>query len=227
MNAITLRLLALVLTAGFVLTLGGCAENRLKQERSALYQQNQELQSELNRARSALESSEADRNALAQENGELRMSVEDLRTKQAAAPAPAAGVARSNTGFDAVEGVETIRGASSITVRIPGDVLFDSGKITLRSAAQNTLKQVAGVLNREYGSNTIRVEGYTDTDPIKKSNWADNLELSLERSAAVHRYLEKNGVSKSRMYAAGFGDTRPRDTKARSRRVEIVVLLSE
>jgi chemotaxis protein MotB len=109
-------------------------------------------------------------------------------------------------------------------VRVPGDVLFSPGKIELKSTAKRTLDQIAQAIRGNHAGKMIRVEGYTDTDPIRKSPWTDNLELSLQRSAAVARYLQSKGVDGKRMYASGFGENKPRSSKANSRRVEIVVL---
>ncbi len=198
-----------------MLLLTGCKSNRLQMERDALWVQNQELQDELSRARSALDMAESDRASLVAENDQLR--AEMSRRGEGVG-------ARANSGFMDIAGVETFTDAGGIHVRVPGDVLFSPGKVTLRSEAKETLDQIIGVIKREYGGQVIRVEGYTDTDPIRKSKWKDNLELSLQRAAAVHRYLQSKGISADQMYAAGFGETRPRETKAKSRRVEIVVV---
>src|SRR5690606_7587637 len=102
----------------------------------------------------------------------------------------------ANSGFSSIEGVEVARSASGreIAVRVPGDVLFAAGKVELRSEAKKTLTEIASVIKREYSGKRIRVEGYTDTDPIKRSGWKDNLQLSAERAAAVHRHLQEQGV---------------------------------
>lgn len=192
--------------------LGGCQSNRLKEERNALFQQNQELQAELEAKRAALDAAENERAALANQ-------VAQLQAQLAQRPQPA-----GRTGFEGIEGIEAEREAGGIAVRVPGDVLFPSGRAELRSASQKTLDQIAAVIKSQYPGNTIRIEGYTDTDPIRKSKWADNLELSLQRAAAVHRYLQKKGLDPKQMYAAGFGQWHPRETKQKSRRVEIFVV---
>lgn len=190
----------LVLTGAVVLTvLTGCQGN-LKNENAALRAQNNELQAELDRARAALDLAEAARGDVV---------IQDTRS-----------------GFEGIEGVDVIQGAGTITVRVPGDVLFAPGKVDLRSGAKQTLQEISSVINREYPAQVIRVEGHTDTDPIKKSGWKDNLQLSSERSQAVFRFLREQGVS-NEMYAAGFGEQRPRDSKEQSRRVEIVVVMQE
>jgi chemotaxis protein MotB len=214
MNGDRTRMVMLCLLAviGFI-PLAGC-QNRLKMERDALYVQNQELQDELDRARAAMGSGD-DQSALLAE-------IENLRAQLANQP-----IAGANTAFDNIPGVEAYATGGTVTVRVPGDILFASGKVDLKNSAKSTLNQIAGVIKSEYPGNTVRVEGYTDSDPIRKSKWKDNLELSLQRAAAVHRQLQSQGIDADNMYAAGFGEARPRETKAKSRRVEIVVVLRE
>ncbi len=189
--------------------LTGCNYNRVKSERDALWAQNQELQDKYTDALAALDAAE---NELA-----------GLRNRPAPPPQVIVEQPASNRFAD-IEGVETFQRGGDLHVRVPGDVLFASGKVELRNSAKSTLNQIVSVLKSDYAGNTIRVEGYTDTDPIRKSNWKDNLELSLQRAAAVHRHLQAQGISADRMYAAGFGETRPASSKERSRRVEIVVV---
>jgi len=201
-----LSMLLLGLAALPMLT--GCNYNRVKAERDALWEQNQELQDKYTDALAALDAAE---NELA-----------TLRNRPD--PAPVVVEQPASNRFADIEGVETFQRGGDLHVRVPGDVLFASGKIDLRSSAKQTLNQIAEVLQNDYADNTIRIEGYTDTDPIRRSKWKDNLELSLQRAAAVHRYLQSQGISADRMYAAGFGETRPAQSKQRSRRVEIVVV---
>lgn len=211
-NRTRMMMLCLLAVVGFM-SLAGC-QNRLKAERDALYVQNQELQEELDRARAAL--------SAGGDNSALLAEIESLRSQLMAQPAPGA-----TTGFENIAGIEAYNTGGTITVRVPGDILFASGKVDLKQSAKSTLSQVAGVIKSEYPGNTIRVEGYTDSDPIRKSSWKDNLELSLQRAAAVHRHLQSQGINADNMYAAGFGEARPRETKEKSRRVEIVVVLKE
>ncbi len=123
--------------------------------------------------------------------------------------------------------METTIGANSISVSVPGDLLFAPGKVELSSGSKQTLAEIAAIIQAEYPGRRVRVEGYTDTDPIRKSSWQDNLQLSMERSAAVYRYLDERGIEPELMYAAGFGSQKSRETKEMSRRVEIVVLLGD
>ncbi len=231
---------ALALTVGLV-GLTGCRRSQLQDERNALYRQNVEGQNELNRTRAALEAAENDRAATAAELARLRAekeaaerAAEEARraAEQAArdrAAAEAAAAARANqanqTGFEGIEGVKAERTSEGIEVHIPGDVLFASGKADLTANARKTLAQVAKALNSStHKGHQIRVEGHTDTDPIRKSKWKDNQQLSEARADAVAAYLQTAGVAGGRLSTIGYGSSKPKATKAQSRRVEVVVL---
>jgi len=218
MTRITQRF-ALVAIGLFVLALGTGCQNRLQMERDQLFAENAELRQKNDQLLAELEAAEAENSRLNLEIGRLESELAEAR---ATTPAPVAA-----SGFENIGGVEVDRTAGSIKVRIPGDVLFSPGKVELKAASKATLNDIVDVIRREYSGNTIRIEGYTDTDPIRKSKWKDNLELSLQRAASVHRYLQTRGLDADQMYAAGFGETQPRETKAKSRRVEIVVVLNE
>lgn len=219
-------LLTVLALAGALVPMTGC-NKRLIDERNALYTQNTELQDELNRCRAAMGSAEGDRSNLMNQITGLQNQLAAERSKppvQVRVPVPTPVPAAN--GFASIAGVETETGNGTITVRVPGDVLFASGKTTLRNEALSTLDKIVSVIVRDYPSKTIRVEGYTDTDPIRKSKWEDNLDLSLARAAAVHRHLQKKGVKPKNLEAVGLGEWHPRSTKANSRRVEIVVVLN-
>lgn len=223
MNSAMIKRPVLLLLVLLSLTSVGC--QRSIAERNALMDQNREAQAEIDRLRMANDALLAD---LASANSEIsRLISENASLRAAKAPAPTPTTNQGSTGFEGIKDVDSERVGNTVTVRVASDILFASGKIDLKTTAQKTLREVAGVLNAKYSGKTIRVEGYTDTDPIKKSGWKDNLELSLQRAAAVHRYLQQQGIDAERMYAAGFGATNTLGSKAASRRVEIVVVLSE
>ena len=215
---------AVLLLLTLALTSVGC--QRSIAERNALMDQNREAQAEIDRLRMANDALLADLGSANSEVSRLLAENADLRAQKPLGPAPTPEP-RANTGFEGIDDVTSERTGNLVTVRVASDILFASGKVDLKSTAKRTLAEVSGVLRSQYAGKTIRVEGYTDTDPIKKSGWKDNLELSLQRAAAVHRYLQQQGIDGERMYAAGFGATNTLGSKAASRRVEIVVVLSE
>ena len=121
------------------------------------------------------------------------------------------------------------RAAGTITSTLQDSILFASGAVTLKSATSQQLDQVASVIKDRYAGRLIDVIGNTDNEPIRKSKWEDNLQLSTERANTVVRYLIKHGVPEPDIRAIGRGASRPvaENTtaagRARNRRVEIVV----
>ena len=75
------------------------------------------------------------------------------------------------------------------------DILFDSGKATLKGSATETLQNIATTIKSEFAGRKIFIVGHTDTDPIKvtKHLWKDNLDLSQNRAATVAREFYKLG----------------------------------
>jgi chemotaxis protein MotB len=108
-------------------------------------------------------------------------------------------------------------------------VLFSSGKATLKKATISELDHIKSVIKSRYSGMLIDVVGHTDSDPIKKSKWKDNWQLSSERALAVLRYLKSKGISPSNIRAVASGSSVPVSKnstisgKAKNRRVEIVV----
>ncbi|MGD0757465.1 MAG: OmpA family protein [Candidatus Sulfotelmatobacter sp.] len=104
------------------------------------------------------------------------------------------------------------------------DVLFDTGKFSLKPGAREKLAKVAGILLAYPGLN-IEVGGYTDnvgTDDMNQT-------LSENRAGSVRDYLVQEGVSANSVSSRGFGNTLPvasNDNSAgrqQNRRVELLV----
>lgn len=133
-------------------------------------------------------------------------------------------ISSGQTGFESIAGTSVSGRPGAIAVNVEGDVLFASGSIELRSQAKQTLNQIASVIKERYGDKTIRIEGHTDSDPIRRSEWKTNERLSFERANAVEVYLTSQGLDPNLMYSAAFGPSNPMGTKAQSRRVEILIL---
>ncbi|MFZ0200325.1 MAG: OmpA family protein [Candidatus Sulfotelmatobacter sp.] len=104
------------------------------------------------------------------------------------------------------------------------DVLFDTGKYSLKPGAREKLAKVAGILLAYPGLN-IEVGGYTDN----VGGDAMNQMLSENRAGSVRDYLVQQGVATSSVSARGFGNTLPvasNDNSAgrqQNRRVELLV----
>ncbi len=95
-------------------------------------------------------------------------------------------------------------------LRLASDILFDSGKAELKAQAKGALDQAAQAFqSQEAMSLFLRVDGHTDSQPIRASSWKDNMQLSQARARAVWLELKTKGVAPERMYTAGFGEYRP------------------
>lgn len=127
------------------------------------------------------------------------------------------------TGY-ADDGNRPLPPERDVVITVAGDVLFASGQTTLKPEAKKELDKIARDLESRYSGHRIRVEGYTDSDPIRKSKFASNEALSQARADSVRSYLVSKGVSSSRISAMGMGSAKPKSTKAASRRVEIVIM---
>jgi len=104
------------------------------------------------------------------------------------------------------------------------DVLFDTGRHTLKPGAREKLAKIAGIIVTHPGLK-IEVEGHADIT----GGPAINQPLSEKRAESVRAYLVEQGVDGNTVTARGFGDTRPvadNNTAAgrqANRRVELVV----
>jgi len=104
------------------------------------------------------------------------------------------------------------------------DVLFDTGKYSLKPGAREKLAKVAGILLAYPGLN-IEVGGYTDN----VGGDAMNQTLSENRAGSVRDYLVQQGVSTGSVSSKGFGNSLPvasNDSSAgrqQNRRVELLV----
>lgn len=113
-----------------------------------------------------------------------------------------------------------------MTATLTGDVVFGSGSDVIKPEAKKTLDKLAGEIKSQYPTASIRVEGYTDSDPLvkTKAKWGTNEHLSQARADAVRKYLINHGIKSGAIEAMGYGPAKPKATKAESRRVEVIVL---
>lgn len=197
----------------------GC-QNKVADENKRLWQQNRELQSRLSESEARLRSA-PDPSQIASMQQEIASRDQKIAELEASLRQPTTG---SDPG---IAGIETSYdpAAGTMTVNLPGDVLFDSGKATLKPSSKATLDKIVGALKSDYAGKQVFVDGHTDADPINKTKgqWEDNLDLSANRAMAVARYLTAQGVDADLVAIRGFGEHHPKGSKAQSRRVEIVV----
>lgn len=95
--------------------------------------------------------------------------------------------------------------ATSLTMKLEGDVLFDFDKAAVRPDAEVLLEKVATVLG-EFPEGKVTVEGHTDSKGSDKVN----LDMSQRRADAVKTWLvKKKGIPEKMITTQGYGKTKP------------------
>ena len=107
-------------------------------------------------------------------------------------------------------------------------IQFESGKDVIKKSSYPILDQIVSVmeLNQEY---FLTISGHTDNagDDDK------NMQLSIDRAAAVGKYITNKGIEQNRITTQGFGETKPIDDnstskgRAKNRRVEFEISYEE
>lgn len=205
-----------------LLALGsGCTDPK-KQQIDGLNKEVEQLRADLatsqqdrQKALDALAKAQAEKDGLASQVGTMQSQMGEMEQRVNSAQAEAAkpNPTMKNGWFQA-PGVAMIS--------ISSDLLFGSGKADLTSAGAAKIAEIAHEIKKEYPNRDIYVIGHTDNDPIRKTKWKDNWELSVERALTVTRTLQSAGVSGKQIMAAGRGEYQPESgSKNKNRRVEI------
>ena len=122
-----------------------------------------------------------------------------------------------------VENTET-----EVTVGLSSEVTFASGDDALSDGGRSALVKAGAILSKL--PNTVRVEGHTDSVPMRGPRFSSNWHLSAARAQSVVRLLLESGVDARRIQVVGYGDVRPRasndraEGRAANRRIEIKIL---
>ncbi|MEL6429955.1 MAG: OmpA family protein [Planctomycetota bacterium] len=176
-------------------------------------------------------------NLLQYEKEDLRAQLDTARIDVASATEVPASFRADDTStgfvsFPELEamGITTDQRAGETVISVPAEVTFGSGKATLSNKGRGALDAVAARLRSEFSeSSRFYIEGHTDSDPIRKSGFGSNRELSIARAMAVLTHLvEQGNVPDDRFVVVGHGQYEPvapnvGSEKSRNRRVEIVV----
>ena len=123
--------------------------------------------------------------------------------------------------FTAMELARALKESGSVALH---NILFDTGKATIRTESVAALAPIGEVLKNDP---TLMLEIVGHTDNVGAA--AANLKLSRDRAAAVKTYLIQTfGIDEARLTTAGFGDTKPvasnqtDEGRAKNRRVELI-----
>jgi len=189
----------------------------------------------------ALDEQQAENRSLREESAQLKGQLRDARYQNESLEA---ALAEANARLLSVPdvsgmpedlelgkaGIEVGMRDGNVVYTVQNEITFASGKADLSSTGKKALDLIANRLARDYAQAEYWIEGHTDSDPIVKSKFASNRDLSLARGMAVLRYLvDQAGIKDGQCVVAGWGEYRPvsgndsASGKAMNRRVEIIV----
>ncbi len=110
----------------------------------------------------------------------------------------------------------------TLRIDVSSNASFAVDSASIQSSFRNSLSRISGITS-EYDKTVVHVIGHTDSTGSE----AYNQQLSEKRANAVARFLNQNGVDRSRLYMDGRGEQQPvasnRSAAGRdqNRRVEI------
>ena len=119
-----------------------------------------------------------------------------------------------------------------LVISLASDNFFDEDSADLNiDETRETLLKLSEFFNsKELNGRRYRIEGHTDSTPVKNSKFESNWELSSARAMNVLHYLSGLGVDEKKFSVAGYADTRALykgdtpEAKAYNRRVDIIIL---
>jgi chemotaxis protein MotB len=122
----------------------------------------------------------------------------------------------------------------NIEIVLASDVTFGPGSAELSDAGKKSLRSLSSLLKGRFAPYQVRVEGHTDSTPLKRTapKYNDNFGLGSARSLSVVRFMESDlAIEPTRLMSASRGEHEPiadnktDSGKKRNRRVEIVVVV--
>ena len=226
---------------------------------NAVVKQNSELQSELDKQRDRVKalSDELGKmgvklSAAGTEKEQLSQSVDQMKAALAEYKQRAETLERIKARFELLRkklqkltslGLDVQIRNNRMVISLPGDVLFSSGKDTLRKNGESILLKVADVIRGDDSlkSRLYQVAGHTDNQKLHRAaeTFHDNWGLSLMRARQVLVFLitpkdakkdPGGGLDPKHWSASGYGSTDPIASnttpagRAKNRRVELILM---
>ena len=198
------------------------ARNQAQQQAAQAQVQAAQSQADAERAALAKAQADADRARAEADAANARAQAAQV-TAQANKSVEDANAVREKLRAQLNNVLQTSESARGLIVNM-SDVLFDTGKYTLKQPTQISLAKVAGIL-QAYPGLKLQVEGYTDSTGSPDLNQ----KLSENRAGSVKDFLITQGVSINNISAQGFGEAKPvadngtASGRAQNRRVQLVV----
>ena len=240
------------------ISMAGCASD----DWQAKYEEQQRLNLDLASQNDDLKTSRAEQAAKTEQmaNQVRTLDMEAQKAREAAEAAarqnesmrgqPGPATAQPNSGFDskAINDIAdqlkrelgkqapevAVTKDGNIEITLASDVTFGSGSAELSDSGKKSLRGLSGLLKGKFAPYQVRVEGHTDSTPLKKTQpkYGDNFGLGSARSLAVVRFMEGElGIEPTRLMSASRGqhdpvaDDKSDSGRRKNRRVEIVVVV--
>jgi outer membrane protein OmpA-like peptidoglycan-associated protein len=197
------------------------AEQEARQRQAAEQQAEQEAQQRASAERAKAEADAARAQSAVEAQKAQQAAAEADRLRQQAEADKNALRQQLLQQFNAV--LQTRETARGLVVNM-SDVLFDTGKYTLKEPAREKLAKISGIVISHPGL-TLQVEGYTDITGSDELNQR----LSEQRADTVREFLVSQGINPQSITAVGYGKNYPVASnntpsgRALNRRVELVV----
>ena len=198
------------------------AKTEANQARLAAQQEKMQAEQQLQQAEAARQSAVQQQQALSQQAEQSRLQAQQAEQARQQT-VQQAEQQRQRLLQQLNQVLQTKDTAKGLIVNV-SDVLFDTGKATLKPGAQVRLARISGII-LAYPDLKLEVDGYTDSTGTP----AFNVGLSERRAAAVRNFLISQGVPSTNVTERGFGEDNPvasnRTATGRqmNRRVEMVV----
>jgi len=128
--------------------------------------------------------------------------------------------------------VKTTIDSRGLVISLKDTEFFESGQASVRRASTPLLNDIVSAINKY--TNSVRIEGHTDSNPIQTAAFPSNWELSTARATNIVQYLiGSHAFSPDKLSAIGYGEFRPiadnktAEGRQKNRRVDIVLLSKE
>ena len=168
---------------------------------------------------------------LQQENAELQAQADEVAKLAAARKALHDDLQAALLGLIDAGQLQISMRNGMVTLAVPSQILFATGKADVTADGKETLLQVAAVLKDV--DRKFLIAGHTDNRSVKDKKarkYRDNWELGAARAYGVYAILSSAGLDRAKLAVAGFGDADPvgdngtEEGQAQNRRVEIIVM---
>ena len=129
-----------------------------------------------------------------------------------------------------LDGISSKITEKGLLITFDDKYLFAPGSAYIDSSARRLLDKVGVLICKKFVLHSMRIEGHTDSQPMRSERYPSNWELSSARACSVVRYMiSRFKFSPNLFTAIGYADTRPVETAystkdPKNRRVEILIL---